>query len=109
MNRDIQKLHQQLIKSNQKLASQLGKTRDPVIADALLREMEEVNFRVMMAGRMAFKETTAAINRRIGSVLAASTELEEAIRDIGNIQRVIGAVGQFLTQVDKVLDAIKLL
>lgn len=109
MNSDIQKLHQQLIKSNQKLARQLGKTRDPVTADALLREMEEVNFRVMMAGRLAFKETTAVIDRQIGSVLAASTELDEAIQDIRNIQRVIGAVGKFLTLVDRVLDAIKLL
>lgn len=109
MNSEIQHLHQQLIKSNRKLARQMGKTKDADVADTLLREMEEINFRVMMAGRLAFKETTAVIDRQIGTVIAASADLDQALQDIRNIQNVIQSVGKFLTLVDKVLDAIKLL
>ena len=58
MNKEIKKLHQQLIKTHKELSLRLGKTSDIDEADAILREMEEVNFRVMMAGRLLFKETT---------------------------------------------------
>lgn len=109
MNSAIQQLHQQLIQSNQKLAKRLGQTSDPDTADAILREMEEINFRVMMAGRLAFKETTAAIDQKIDAVIAASANLDQAIRDIQNLKNFIKSVGQFLTLVDKVLDTIKLL
>jgi hypothetical protein len=109
MNSAIQQLHQQLIQSNLKLAKQLGRTSDPASADAILREMEEINFRVMMAGRLAFKETTAAIDQKIGVVIAASASLDLAIQNIQNLKNFIKAVGQFLTLVDKLLDTIKLL
>lgn len=109
MNSEIKKLHQRLIKSHQNLSKRLGKTKDPDEAEAILREMEELNFRVMMAGRLLFKETTAAIDRRIGTVIEASADLDQAIKEIEKVNDLVKAVGKFLTQADKVLDAVKLL
>lgn len=109
MNAEILKLQQQLIASNQALATLLGRTSDPDTAEAILREMEEINFRVMMAGRLAFKDTTASIDGAIETVLAASADLDQAIKSAQDVANFIKSVGKFLTAADKVLDKIKLL
>ncbi len=108
MNSEIKKLHATLIKSHQALSRRLGKTRDADDAEAVLREMEELNFRVMMAGRLLFKETTAAMDRRITGVIEAGTDLSQAIKEIEKIKDLVKAVSKFLTLADKVLDAIKI-
>ena len=107
MNSEIGKLHQQLIATHMILAERLGRTIDPDEAEAILREMEELNFRVMMAGRLLFKETTAAIDKQLGTVIEAAADLDKAIGEIEKVKKLIMAVGKFLTLVDKVLDAIK--
>lgn len=109
MNSELRKLHQQLIKTHTNLARRLGTTRDPGEAEEILREMEEVNFRVMMAGRLLFSETTAAIDKQIGTVIEAGADLDEAIKEIEAAKKLIKAVGKFLTQVDKLLDGLKLI
>lgn len=109
MNSETRKLHRQLISTHQNLADRLGKTTDPDEAEAILREMEEINFRVMMAGRILFKETTASIDNRIATVLEAGTDMDNAIKKIEKLKDLVKAVGKFLTIVDKALDAIKLL
>lgn len=109
MNSEIKKLHAQLIANHQNLAKRLGKTKDQEEAEAILREMEELNFRVMMAGRALFAETTAALDRRIATVIDASADLDDSIKNIAKIKDLIKAVGKFLTLADKALDALKLL
>ncbi|MCY1431114.1 hypothetical protein D9M71_470760 [compost metagenome] len=109
MNLEIKKLHQQLIETHQSLAKRLGNTSDPDEAEDILREMEELNFRLMMSGRLLFKRTTATIDRRIGTVIEASTDLDEAIKHIAQVKELVKAVGKFLTLVDRALDVIKLL
>ena len=106
-NKKIESLHKRLIRTVGKLAKRLAKTSDPAEAEAILREMEEVNFRVMMAGRLLFKETTDAIDRRVDDVIAGAGEVDEAIEELETAKKVIRAVGKFLTAVDKVLDAAK--
>lgn len=109
MNSEILKLHQQLTELHRSLAKRLGKTTDANEAESILREMEEVNFRVMMAGRLLFKETTSAIDGRISTVIEAGTDLDRAIKEIEKVKGLVTAVGKFLSLVDKALDAIKLL
>jgi hypothetical protein len=107
MNSEIKKLHDQLISMHQSLARRLGTTSDLDEAEAILREMEELNFRVMMAGRLLFKETTATIDDGIGSIIAASADVEKAIKSVARVKDLIKTVGQFLGVVDKTLDLIK--
>ena len=109
MNSEIRELHQQLMRTHQALGERLGNTTDLSEAEAILREMEEVNFRVMMAGRLLFKETTEAMDARIGPVIKAGSELDDAIADTEKVRDIIKLVGKYLNQADKVLDAVKLL
>lgn len=108
MNSEISRLHQQLIQFHRNLAMRLGQTGDQGDAEAILREMDEVNFRVMMVGRLAFKETTDAMNARIAGVITASNELDQAIKEVEKIADLLKAVGKFLAIADKVIDAIKI-
>lgn len=109
MNTQIKKLHRSLGKTVQELSERLGRTSDPDEAEAILREMEEVNFRVMMAGRLLFRMTTARIDQRIDDVVAASAQVDDTIKRIEKTKDLVKTVSKFLTTVDKVLDAIKVL
>lgn len=109
MNNDIRKLHKSLGNTVQALSTRLGRTSDPDEAEAILREMEEVNFRVMMAGRLLFRQTTARIDQRINDLVVANAEVNDTIKRIEKIRDLVKAVGKFLTNVDKVLDAVKVL
>jgi hypothetical protein len=108
MNDDIRKLQQTLVKRHQSLSKQLGKTTNPADAQAILLEMQEVNFRVMVAGSLLFKQTSAALDTRIEGVIQASADLDKSLKQLDRINDIIRATSQFLGLVDKVLDAIKL-
>jgi pentatricopeptide repeat protein len=109
MNEEIKKLHGRLIANHRSLAKRLGKTKDHDEAEAILREMEELNFRVMMAGHLLFKETTEALDSQVAIIIDASADLDQAIKDIEKVKDLIKAIGKFLTLADKALDALKLL
>ena len=109
MNTTLKKLHKQLVRTHAQLAGRLGKTKDQSEAEALLGEMEEVNFRVMMAGRLLFKETTAQIDGQVEAILSGAEELETSIRELSEMKALVAEVGAFLATVDTVLDKVKLL
>lgn len=108
MNGDIRKLQQSLVTRHQSLSTLLGNTTNPTDAQAILLEMQEVNFRVMVSGSLLFKQTTAAMDTRIEGVLAASADLDASLKSLTRVNDIVRATSQFLGQVDKVLDAIKL-
>ena len=108
MNPGIKELHAQLVATHAQLSRRLGQTMDQDEAEAILREMEELNFRVMMAGRLLFKTTTARIDRRLDALVAAGAELARTIEAVEEVNDLVKAVGQFLGPVDRVLDRVKL-
>jgi hypothetical protein len=108
MNSGIKELHQQLISTHRNLSQRLGRTANLDEADAILREMEEVNFRVMMAGRLLFKQTTATIDTEMKTVVSAAADLDKSIARTETWKDMISKVGEFLTKADKLLDDIKL-
>ncbi|MCU0862998.1 MAG: hypothetical protein MUC36_04325 [Planctomycetes bacterium] len=109
LNAGTKALHDALIARHKALSDRLSVTASLDDADAIVREMQEVNFRVMMSGSLLFKQTTAAIDTQLQSVMDASTDLDEAIAEADKIRDVIKAISKFLGLVDKVLDRIKLL
>lgn len=109
MNEQIRALHKRLGKTVQALSKRLGKASDPEEAEAILREMEEVNFRVMMAGRLLFRRTTARIDGQIDRILDSADEVDDAIRSFEKTKDLIRATGKLLAAVDKALDATKAL
>jgi len=108
MNDGIRQLNQSLIAQHRALSRKLGKTTDMASAQAILLEMQEINFRVMISGSLLFKQTTAAIDVRIQGVIEASNELEKSLKQLRRINDILQATSKFLGLVDKVLDAIKL-
>jgi hypothetical protein len=109
MNSGVKELHKQLIEAHRSLAKRLGKTMDRSEAEDILREMDELNFRVIMAGRLLFHETTARIDRKIGTITEVNANLDERIKRIENIKDLVKTVAQYLADVDDVLDTIKML
>jgi hypothetical protein len=108
INDDIRKLQQSLVAHHQSLSTLLGNTTNPTDAQAILLEMQEVNFRIMVSGSLLFKQTTAAMDTRIEAVLAASADLDTSLKALTRVNDIVAATSKFLGQVDKVLDAIKL-
>lgn len=108
MNASIKGLHEELIRTHQALAERLGKVADQKDAEAVLTEMEEVNFRIMVAGRLLFKEISAAIETQIETVIDAAADVEKSIKQIAKLKDLLKAVARFLSIVDKVLDKVKL-
>jgi hypothetical protein len=109
INVETRKLHQSLIAQVQALSARLGDTTDPAEAEALLGEIQQVNFRVMTAGSLLFKQTTAVIDARIADVVKASDDLQASLDQLKRINDLVRATTKFLGVVDKVLGAIKLL
>ena len=64
VNTGIKALHDDLMAQHKALSDRLSVTTSADDAEAIVREMQEVNFRVMMSGRLLFKQTTAAISSR---------------------------------------------
>jgi len=109
LNPDIRSLHQSLIQRHQTLSDLLGQATDIDDARAILGEMQEVSFRIAVAGNLLFKQTTGKIDDSIKSVLEASKAIDASLRQADKIRDVIKATSKFLGLVDKALDAIKLL
>jgi len=87
----------------------LGKTSDLEEAEEILREIEEVNFRTMMAGRLLFKRTTESLNKNIDDLVNANANISEEIKTLEKTKDVIKSISKFLGMVDGILDKVKLL
>lgn len=108
-NSQIWKLHKSLGKTVQNLSKRLGKTSNLEEAEEILREIEEVNFRTMMAGRLLFKRTTEYLNKKIDYLVDANSKVEDEIKKVEKTKDVVKSISKFLGEVDGVLDKVKLL
>lgn len=109
INSETKQLHDNLIAQHQALSDRLATVTSADDADAIVREMQEINFRVMMSGGLLFKQTTAQIDDNLQGVIAAGTDLKTAIAQADKVRDIIKATSKYLGLVDKVLDRIKLL
>lgn len=109
INAETKQLHDSLIAQHQALSDKLATVTSADDADAIVREMQEINFRVMISGSLLFKQTTAQIDTSLQSVIAAAADLKTAIAQADKVRDIIKATSKFLGLVDKVLDKIKLL
>jgi hypothetical protein len=105
----FQQLQNDLIKTSLALSKRLGKTPDIEEANAILREIREVNHRATLAGSLAFSQLSEKIGKDIDKLRATSTELQSDIKTLKTVKKVIENVGKFLAVVDDVLDQAKAL
>lgn len=108
LNNNLKALHRALIKQQRVVLNKVSQARTSDEADALIREMHEINFRVMICGSLLFKQTSAALDANLTTVVDATDQLEAAIKSADTIAAVIRSTSKLLGLVDKVLDLVKL-
>jgi uncharacterized protein with gpF-like domain len=109
MNPEIRELHQSLIQRHQTLSGLLDQATSADAAQAILNEMREVSNRITAVGALLFNQTTAKIDQGIVTVLEASADLDNALKQAADVDSLIKSTTKFLGQVDKILGMIKLL
>lgn len=87
----------------------VGKTSDLKEAEEILREIEKVNFRTMMAGRLLFKRITESINKKIDDLNDSNSKVDDEIKKLEKTRDVVKSTNKLLGSVDSVLAKIKLL
>ena len=107
-NTDLNDLHDTLVALSSELAQQVGLAPDSATAQALVRELDEVNHRVTLVGNLLFAKQTTAITNAMNKVRAAQSDVDAAIKDINNLIALVKGVTAFLGLVDKVIDTAKL-
>lgn len=108
LNKYLKELQRALLKQQDVLLSRIYKAANPVEADALMREMHEINFRVMVCGSLLFQQTTNELETGLADVINATKQLEQAIKAAQNVTAVIQATSKLLGLVDEVLDLVKI-
>jgi flagellin-like hook-associated protein FlgL len=104
--RDLQAL---LVDQFQNLHDSLKGVTDPDVADAIVREMQEVSHRVALTGSLLFAAQAAKLDSQVADIGKATKKVDAAIAQIQNIQAFLGAMSDFLGLVDQAIDFAKLL
>jgi hypothetical protein len=107
VNGDLDSLHDMLIAANERLSRSLDGITDPDLAQAVVTEMREVVHRIDLVQSVLFTEESNEITDAVEEVQAANATLTNALSSITNITKLVNAVTQFLTLVDKAIDLAK--
>ena len=107
-NPDIAALHQTLVDLLDTLTAKQEAATDPATIQALSRQMHEVAFRLTRAQNALFAQQTAAIGAAVDEVVQAKADVDKAVAQIEQINKVIATITGFLGLVDKALNLAKL-
>ncbi|HYD85967.1 MAG TPA: hypothetical protein VEA80_00690 [Vitreimonas sp.] len=108
-NAELAALQRELIGLVNKLSSEQERAQDPEVIIALAREITEVTHRATLVGQLLFKQRTAALSGALQKVDEGRAALREAIEEIDRLNGFLRAISRFLTLVDRVIDAAKLI
>src|SRR5262245_31675293 len=108
-NDSMRELQSTLVRQFNKLHDSLDDVTDPDRADAILGEMEEVNHRIAMAGRLLFAAQAQELDDKVADVKKAVRKTNAAITDLKNLQGFLDAMTEFLGLVDEAIDLAKAL
>jgi len=104
--RDLQST---LLRQFKKLHDSLDDVSDADRADAIVREMQEVNHRIAMAGGLLFAAQASELDEKVADVSKAIRKVNAAIADVKNLQAFLDAMTEFLGLVDEAIDLAKTL
>jgi hypothetical protein len=107
-NPDIAALHQTLVDLLDTLTARQEAATDPATIQALSQQMHEVAFRLTGAQNALFAQQTAAIGAAVDEVVQAKADVDKAVAQIEQINKVIATITGFLGLVDKALNLAKL-
>jgi len=107
-NPDIAALHRTLLDLLDTLTARQEAATDPATIQALGQQMHEVAVRLTRAQQALFAQQTAAIGAAIDEVNQAKADVDKAVAQIEQINKVVEAITGFLGLVDKALGIAKL-
>lgn len=108
-NPDIAALHASLVDLLDTLTAKQEAATDPAVIQALSQQMHEVAFRLTKAQNALFAQQTAAIGAAVDKVNQAKGDVDKAVAQIEQINKVVGTITSFLGLVDNVLAVVKLI
>jgi hypothetical protein len=108
VNPDLQELHDTLVATMSNLSDALGKAQDSDTVIRIVTEIDEVNHRVTLVGRLLFTQQTNRVSKAMDEVRAAESDVNTAIEQINDLTGFVKTITSFLALVDKVIDTAKL-
>jgi hypothetical protein len=95
-----ERLQQALLAAYDELRSKMLAEKDPATKTELLKQMGEVNHRIVQVGSLVFDEDTKAVTDAVANVEKSRDDLKKAIAEIEKLNNVIKTVTAFLGLVD---------
>ena len=109
VNSTIRQIHDLLVARVQQLSQIMGETIDPVAANKILTEMQELVHRIDISQNLIFTKGSDELTNSISDINKANVSLKEAIDHIQEIAKFLNATTEFLKLVDQALDLAKTL
>ena len=106
-NESIRELQSALIREHKKLHDSLDDVTDAKTAQQIVREMQEVNHRIALAGSLLFAKQSKALDSKVANVRKATGKVNKAIANLKNLKAFLDAISGFLGLVDEALDFAK--
>jgi 23S rRNA C2498 (ribose-2'-O)-methylase RlmM len=108
-NESMRDLQSTLLRQFKKLHDSLDDVTDADRADAIVREMQEVNHRIAMVGGLLFAAQAKELDGKVTEVSKATRKVNAAIADMKNLQAFLDSMTDFLGLVDEAIDLAKAL
>ena len=108
-NESMRALQSLLVKQLQKLNKTLDDVTDPGQANAIVREMQELNHRIALAGSLLFAAQAQELDNKVDAVTKATAKVSAAIKQLENLTAFVKAFSDFLGLVDQAIDLAKVL
>ena len=108
-NEEIRTLIAELARRAKQLQLALDGARSHEDALALVRELQEVNHRLTIAGSLLFAAQSKELAAKVAIVKTASSRAAKSLRAIENARDAMRALTEFLSLVDEALDLAKAL
>ena len=107
MNDSIRELQKVLFGRVEELSKRLDGVTTAGEAAVIVREMEEFNHRVTLAGQLLFAAQSAGLTQCVDKVRAARAAVDGAIGKIGKVAPALTAISDFLALADEAIDLAK--
>lgn len=106
-NDSMRELQSTLLRQFKKLHDSLDDVTDADRAQAIVREMQEINHRIALTGSLLFAEQAEELDGKVAEVRKAAGKVNAAIAKLKNLRAFLDAVSEFLGLVDQAIDLAK--
>ena len=108
-NDSLRDLQAVLVRQLKKLHDAMDDVTNSDQADAIVREMQEVNHRIALVGGLLFASQSKKLETKVAAVRKATQQVAAAISDLKNLQGFLDTLSDFLGLVDEAIDLAKTL